>query len=103
MRSNYRELGGIKESKKLKESLDWDDIVKLSKEEKLDPKVVGFINFINKNQDKYKADIQNFIFWWNEELEDADLDTIEKLIAKNAPEETGFEGLPSNEWSYYTK
>lgn len=88
---------------KLKESLDWDDIVDLARREKLNPKIIGFVNFIDKNKDKYKKDIKNFVDWWNEELDDADLDTIEKLIAKNPPEETGFEKLPAEDWKFYTK
>lgn len=92
----------IKESLKLKEALDWEDLLKLAKDEKLDPKVVGFLKFIDKNKEKYKADIDNFVAWANDEIDEADIDTLEKMIVKNPPEETGFEGLPSNDWKFYT-
>lgn len=87
----------------LNESYDWEDIVDIAKKEKLNPKVIGFVNFIDKNKDKYKKDIKNFVDWWNESLSDADINTIEKLIVKNDPEETGFDNLPKEDWKFYTK
>lgn len=87
----------------LKESYDWDDIVDTANKEGLNPKVKGIINFIDKNRDKYKSDIKNFVDWWNDELDDADLDVIETLIKQNPPSETGFDNLPSDDWKYYLK
>ena len=85
------------------ETYTWEDIVDLAKKNHMAKEVVGFINFINKNQEKYKDDIQSFVDWWNDEASMLNIDDLEDTIKNNPPEDTGFENLPSNDWSYFKK
>jgi len=85
----------------LKESYDFDDILRIVNHEKCSPKTRGFLNFIAKNQEKYKEDISNFVNWFNNDTES--VETADMIIGKEKPEDTGFDNLPSKDWSFYTK
>ncbi len=85
----------------LTESYDWDDIVSIVNNENFSKETKGIVNFINKNRDTYKDEIKDFIAWFNEGSDYPDWnETMDKLIKKNVPSETGF-SLPNEKWDYY--
>jgi hypothetical protein len=83
---------------KLKESYDFDDVVEMVKNEPVSSKFKGLIRYVDKNREKMRDDIKDFMSWAND-LE-FDTEAIDTIVKKHAPQDT-FESLPTNNWADY--
>lgn len=84
----------------LTESITFDDIIDIFNQNKSSKEVIGLVNYIAKNRDKYQGEIKDFTDWFLDAADESDLENIDRIIKKNDPSET-FDNLPSNSWSFY--